>query len=145
MPTIYIMRGLPASGKSTYAAALSEETGAEVVCRDELRMALHGQWWSGDKSKEREVTFYEKSLVVDNVKNGKSVIIDATHLSSSAIPPWKAVARQYRADIKVIDIPVDIETCIKRDAERAARGERSVGEEVIRRMANNLRSRVTQQ
>ena len=39
-PVIYVMRGLPGSGKSTQARELSKRIGAEVVNRDALRLAL---------------------------------------------------------------------------------------------------------
>lgn len=132
--TMYIMRGLPGSGKSTRAAELSKETGAEIVNRDALRMALHGTYWSGDTDKEQEVSFFEKSLVVDNIKNGRSVIIDATHLNPKYLIDWRYLAYKYAVESVVIDVDTDVEECIRRDAARAARGERAVGEEVIRRM-----------
>ena len=132
--TIYVMRGLPGSGKSTRAAELSREVGAEIVNRDNLRMALHGVWWSGDPSKEDEVTFFEKSLVVDNLKKGDSVIIDATHLHPSAVRAWETLAAEYGAEIQIVDVFTGVDECIKRDAARAARGERAVGAEVILRM-----------
>lgn len=132
---VYVLRGLPASGKSTRAAELSAETGAEIVNRDNLRMALHGVWWSGDQEKENEVTYWEKSMVVDNLKNGRSVIIDATNLRPESLRNWRYLAEPYHAEVRVIDLDTDVDTCIARDVAREARGERSVGEEVIRRMA----------
>jgi len=37
------MMGLPRSGKSTVALALSEATGAPIVSRDAIRRAIHGE------------------------------------------------------------------------------------------------------
>lgn len=138
MATIYLLRGLPGSGKSTRAAQLHAETGAEIVNRDSLRMALHGVWWSGDTDKEAEVTFYERSLVVDNLKNGRSVIIDATNLVAEYTAQWYKLAKEYGARVEPVIMHTDVETCIERDKARAARGERAVGEDVIRRMAERL-------
>lgn len=138
MATIYLLRGLPGSGKSTRAAELHAETGAEIVNRDSLRMALHGVWWSGDNDKEAEVTFYERSLVVDNLKNGRSVIIDATNLVAEYAAEWYKLAKEYGAVVEPVIMHTDVDTCIERDKARAARGERAVGEAVIRRMAERL-------
>ena len=38
--TLYLMSGIPASGKSTYAHKLAEKTGAVYISRDEIRFSL---------------------------------------------------------------------------------------------------------
>lgn len=67
VPIIYLMRGLPGSGKFTRAKELSARIGAEVVNRDALRMALLGSYWTGDHADEAKVSFYERSLVDDTL------------------------------------------------------------------------------
>lgn len=41
-PLLIAMMGLPRSGKSTIVATLAKETGAPIVRRDAIRLALHG-------------------------------------------------------------------------------------------------------
>lgn len=134
-PVVHILRGLPGSGKSTRAAELHAETGAEIVNRDALRMALLGSYWTGDPADEAKVTLHERSLVVDNLSKGRSVIIDATHLVDHHLIDWYRVAEEYGASLEVITLDVGVETCVERDRLRGERGERWVGEDVIRRMA----------
>lgn len=135
VPTMYILRGLPGSGKSTLAASLHKETGAEVVNRDSLRMALHGAYWTGDSDKEDEVTFYEQSLIVDNISNGRSVIVDATNLDPTYFAQLQSSARHFGALVEIIALRTPVEQCIANDDARRQRGDRYVGEEVIRSMA----------
>lgn len=44
-PILIAMMGLPRSGKSTWVAKWSKITGAPIVRRDAIRLALHGERW----------------------------------------------------------------------------------------------------
>ena len=134
-PTAYILRGLPGSGKSTLAAKMHADTGAEIVNRDAIRMALHGTYWSGEEEKEDEVTVYEQSLIVDNVKKGRDVIVDATNLNPVHFDSLVRAAEYFGAHVEVITLRTSIEQCIANDSARRERGDRFVGEEVIRKLA----------
>ena len=133
--TLTCLRGYPGSGKSTKAREIANETGAVVVCRDDLRMMLHGSYFTGVKEREDEVTIAERSAVTGYLKNGVSVVVDATHLEPSYLRKWAKLAAQYGARFERVDMAVPSIVCITRDKARAERGERSVGEDVIRRMA----------
>ena len=134
-PTMFILRGLPGSGKSTAARKLHAANGAEIVNRDALRFALHGTYWSGEPAKEEEVTFFEQSLVADNLRHGRSVIVDATNLDAGYLAELRAAGEHFGANVEVITLRTPVERCIANDNARRERGERYVGEEVIRRMA----------
>ena len=137
-PVIYVMRGLPGSGKSTQARELSERIGAEVVNRDALRWALLGSYWTGVPEDEARVSFYERSLVSDNLSKGRSVIVDATHVSFASVRAWEPYAQKYGARIEVIDVDTSADICVTRNKVRERRGERFVSEEVIRDMAEKF-------
>lgn len=137
-PVLYIFRGLPGSGKSTRAKELSATTGAEIVNRDALRMALLGSYWTGDADDEAKVSFYERSLVRDNLSNGRSVIVDATHISFASVRAWEPFAEEHGARIEVIDVDTSADICVTRNKVRERRGERFVSEEIIRDMAERF-------
>lgn len=137
-PVIYVMRGLPGSGKSTQARELSARIGAEVVNRDALRLALLGSYWTGVPEDEAMVSFYERSLVSDNLSKGRSVIVDATHVSFASVRAWEPYAQKYGARIEVIDVDTSADICVTRNKVRERRGERFVSEEVIRDMAEKF-------
>lgn len=137
-PVLYVFRGLPGSGKSTQARELSQHLGIEVVNRDALRMALLGSYWTGDPDDEAKVSFYERSLVHDNLSKGRSVIVDATHISFASVRAWEPIAEKHGARIEVIHVDTGADICVTRNKVRERRGERFVSEEVIRGMAERF-------
>jgi predicted kinase len=129
------MRGYPGSGKSTRARQIAGETGAVVVCRDDLRNMLHGTYFSGKKELEDEVTVAERAQVSAFLKAGVSVVVDATHLEPSYLRKWAKMAALYGAKFERVDMNVSADECKSRDHQRQRAGIRSVGPEVIDRMA----------
>jgi predicted kinase len=136
------MRGYPASGKTTRARHIADETGAVVVCRDDLRKMLHGVYFNNGsnhpktpKQFEDEVTIAERALVQSFLKAGVSVVVDATHLEPSYLRKWSKMAARHGAKFERVDMGADPETCMARDKARELKGERSVGQDVIARMA----------
>ncbi|QQV92776.1 polynucleotide kinase [Mycobacterium phage OhShagHennessy] len=129
------MRGYPGSGKSTMARQIANELGAVVVSRDELRIMLHDSYWTGKAECEDQVTVAERAMVTALLKNGFSVVLDETNLEPNRLRKWAKLASQFGATFRRYDMAVPVEECIKRDRRRWERGIRSVGEDVIRKMA----------
>lgn len=132
MAVLTAMRGFPGSGKSALARKLAEETGAVVVCRDDLRMMLHGTYHSGKRDFEDEVTVAETAQVTAFLRAGKSVIVDACHLEPRYLRKWAKLAAQLGADFERVDVGTPPLVCLKRNA---ASTDKPVPEDVIRRMA----------
>lgn len=132
------MRGYPASGKSTRAREIARLTGAVIVCRDDLRMMLHGTYFSGKSELEDEVTVAERAQVHAFLKAGISVIVDATHLHTPFLRKWSKMSAQYGAKFLVVDVLASPDECVDRDRQRAFAGGRCVGEAVIRHQAKRF-------
>lgn len=129
MAKLTITRGLPGSGKTTWAKTQQD---ALRVNRDELRRMLHGGW-RGDGRAEKQVTRAQHAAIGGLLRAGAHVISDDTNLSGQAVRALTRLAEEAGAQVEVVDFTnVPLETCLRRDAERAE-GER-VGEQVIRRM-----------
>ncbi|MEN3304658.1 MAG: hypothetical protein V7603_860 [Micromonosporaceae bacterium] len=127
MSTLTIVRGLPGSGKTTWARA---QPGHVRVSRDDLRAMLHGGMlglgWA-----ERQVSIAEHTLVDALLRAGLNVISDNTNLNGTHVRVLTAVARAAGAEVVVRDFTdVDVAECVARDAARPV----PVGEEVIRAM-----------
>ncbi|ASR87113.1 polynucleotide kinase [Mycobacterium phage Krypton555] len=140
--TLTAMRGYPGSGKSTKAREIADATGAVVVCRDDLRKMLHGVYFNtGDnhpktpKEFEDQVTIAERAAVQAYLKEGVSVVVDATHLEPSYLRKWAKMSAQYGAEFVRVDVPTPAWECIRRDAEYRSGTPKYVGPEVITRMA----------
>ena len=69
---IYVMIGIPGSGKSTYAKQLSKELGCEVISTDNLRN-LHPDW------PEDAIWPEVYRLNAESLRNGQDAIFDATN------------------------------------------------------------------
>lgn len=140
--TLTAMRGYPGSGKSTTARTVANNTGAVVVCRDELRNMLHGVYFNdgsnhpkSPKDFEDEVTIAERAQVAAFLKAGVSVVVDATHLEPSYLRKWAKMASMYGADFVRVDHITPVDECRKRDHARMLAGGRYVGDKVIEKMA----------
>lgn len=129
MPTLTLTRGLPGSGKTTWA---KQQGGHVRVNRDELRRMLHGgpllTGWA-----EVQVTLAQRAAVEALLRQGINVICDDTNLRAKAFRELAELGRLCGARIEVHDFTdVPVEECVARDAARAE--DERVGEEVIRGM-----------
>ena len=130
MTRLLITRGLPASGKTTFARKLQPYV--VRVNRDDLRRMLHGrrlysQW------AECQVTAVQRALVEVLLRARAEVIVDDTNLRARTVREWAELAARLDATLEVHDFTdVPLEECLRRDAGRPV-GER-VGEMGIRRM-----------
>jgi predicted kinase len=133
MKAIYFLRGLPASGKTTWAkrklASLNRAgmTRAIRTNKDEIRAQLRAE----GVSSESRVIRREAEVVTEALKAGLTVIIDNTHFHPPHELRYKQLAEEhgYRFKIKSF-VNVPIEECVRRDLKRS----NSVGESVIRNM-----------
>ena len=133
MKTVHFLRGLPASGKTTWALAKLDQVNngtriaAVRVNKDEIRMLIGAT----GGSREGEVIRYELRLVTRAAKKGVDIIIDDTNLYAESERRFRKLAERfgYRFEVhSFLHVPVD--ECIRRDRVREA----SVGEAVIVRL-----------
>jgi predicted kinase len=130
MTRLLITRGLPASGKTTFARKLQPQV--VRVNRDDLRLMLHGrrlftQWAEG------QVTRLQRASVEALLRANADVIVDDTNLRAKTVREWAELAAHVHATFEVHDFTdVPLEECIRRDAERT--GDDQVGADAIRRM-----------
>lgn len=140
MTTLIICRGLPASGKTTWAQAkvgialasankLSHPTEKFVrVNRDDIRAMLHNSTFVPGLT-EDVVIAARNEIIKAALRKGWSVISDDTNLKSRNVRDLLKIADKCGAEVKFQDFTdVTLNECIKRDASRS----RSVGEDAIR-------------
>lgn len=133
---LYLMMGVPGSGKSTYAKNILKN-GDIYVSRDEIRYSLltdEDDYFA----KENEVikTFIEsvdKSLGMEEYYG--DVFADATHLSpKSRAQVLNQLKNKDRVSVIYLDIPLNV--ILERNAKRTGRA--LVPEDVVRRMYNSI-------
>jgi len=126
---VIILKGLPASGKSTWARKqLAEHPGQyKRINKDDLRAMLDGGKWSRDN--EKFVLQTRDTLILDALQNGKNVIVDDTNLHPKHEAHIRALVKgQARVTVKFFEASVG--ECVSRDLQR----QRSVGAHVIKDM-----------
>jgi predicted kinase len=130
MTRLLITRGLPASGKTTFARKLQPRV--VRVNRDDLRRMLHGARLYTQRA-EAQVTQAQRGAVEALLRAHTDVIVDDTNLRARTVREWAETAARFGATFEVHDFTdVPLEECVRRDTERPA--EDRVGESAIRRM-----------
>lgn len=129
MAKLIMMRGLPASGKSTKAQEIVEQGGWVRLNRDLLRKMLHYDKWSGRN--EGITVDAEKDLARALLKADTNVVVDDCNLGQEHRDMWSAIAKESEAKFEVVEMATPVSTCRFRDQER----ENRVGADVITNMA----------
>ena len=124
---IIMLKGLPASGKSTWARARQEEGGNFlVISKDEIR-----KMFGGYKSKrEKDVLRIRNELIRAGIQLKRNVIVDDTNLNPKHERYLRQLSRELGVKFEINDdfMNVPPEECIKRDIHR---GEKAVGQSAI--------------
>ena len=132
---VIITRGLPASGKSSWADEhIAQNPEFVKIEKDQIRKdgSLFKDGAYSHKRGDETIVIKERDRQIRHaLQSGKSVISSDTNLVQKHVNQISNIARQNGAEIEIksfLDVP--IATLIERDAVR----EDSVGEQVIRRM-----------
>ena len=131
MKKVILTKGLPGSGKSTWAKGLVDmnPNSYKRINNDDLRKMFDNTQYSSDMEK-----FIKKAvdvLVLLALEEGKHVILDNTHLSENSVNRIKELVKG-KAEVVIQDmfLGIPLETCIKNDLKRLD----SVGKDVIVKM-----------
>lgn len=133
-PTLRILIGPSASGKSTYCKEFVAKNDKWcIVSRDDYRYAWQNRGVV-DFKLENIINVQVKSAIQTLIAAGYSVLYDATNLKVKYIKDIASYVKYMATvDFMVFDVPK--QTCIDRDAKR----DRSVGADVIERQYNDYK------
>ena len=126
--TLIMMVGISGSGKSTKAQELSQLYNAKIYSSDELRQELYGDVNNQEHNQELFMELHKR--MVNDLKNNKSVIYDATNLSLKNRRTFFTYMEDHQCfpiHIYAYVMSTSFENCIKQNQMR----ERHVPEEVL--------------
>jgi predicted kinase len=138
MLELVINRGVPGSGKSTYARKwVFDGTKRARVNRDDIRMQLYGLEFGGIID-EAVVTAVQYSMIRALLERGVSVIVDDCNISQKYITAFTKIANEFDATVRVNVVEVSLGTALERNRMRKDQGGRFVPENVIIDMYNRM-------
>lgn len=147
MAMLYLMQGIPGSGKSTIARAISENTGAVIFSTDDY-------WYLNDPTKYQFdpnligeahrwnqqrtlIRMMDAKIYQDEVEGRNAdIIIDNTNIKNRDINPYLVLASLYNYTVQVVRVQVDPKLAIMRQHDRSA--DRRIPDDVIRRMNDKM-------
>jgi predicted kinase len=135
---LLVLRGISASGKTTYAHKLEHEGWIRVE-KDEIRKndSLFKDGVYNHKRGDEGIVLRERDRIIRNaLRDGLDVVSSDTNLNPVHVRQLQAIARQLGAEFSVDDsfLAVPLAELIERDAKREA----SVGEAVIRKQFHDF-------
>lgn len=129
MSKLIMTRGLPASGKSTWAKEQIAKSDGKIkrVNKDDLRAMIDDGKWSNGR--EKNILATRDAMVGAWLGAGFDVIVDDTNFATKHIERLKQIAGKD-VDVRIMDFDCPPSVCEERDAKRA----NPVGAKVIRDM-----------
>ncbi len=150
MPKVIILRGLPASGKTTYAKQMVKKGNYTRVNKDDIRRMLHGSdtsEWGFRKDAEKMVLSIRDSIIIKALRSGNNVIVDDTNLHpkhidriTEVVEAQQQIDRDYfekknlKYTVEIKDFDITLREAIARDQTRSKR----VGATQILKMYTDL-------
>lgn len=129
---LFMMVGLPGSGKSTHIQSIETELKKRkqkyvIVSPDSIREELTGS--VGDQSKNKEVFDVAFSRLRENLAKRVTVIFDSCAVSKKSRSSLLKIAKSKKAYSVAVVVDVKLSTALKQNAGR----ERKVPDDVIKR------------
>ena len=135
MQTVFVMVGVPGSGKSTRAEELAEKHQAVIISSDRIRKKLFDNEEDQNHNDLVFKTYYE--FFEQCLKEGRNVILDATNIDMDVrkqiflhIDDLVQNRSIHREKVEVVAYVMNTpeSLCVERDLQRA----RKVGQDIIR-------------
>ena len=108
-----MMIGIPGSGKTTYSKDLSKEYNAKVISSDKVRQTYVG-------IKENDVFPTVFKLCIEELKENRNVILDATHITPKVRKRTFDALDEFNVPYEKVAVYVDtpVDVCVRRVEKR---------------------------
>lgn len=115
-PKVYMLCGLPGSGKTTYAKKIEMNTQCVRLSLDERLISRYGKSFEASKYREyeRNVEDELKKELKDAISNGVNVILDYGFWKKAKREEYRQIISQLNAEAETIYFKTDIRILKKR-------------------------------
>jgi predicted kinase len=119
-PTLIVLSGLPASGKSVLAESLSRALSVPIFSIDPIEAAM---WRAGLAKTQTGIAAYEvaQALADEHLRLRHSVIVDAVNPVEAPRAAWRNLAAKHRVSLKIIECVCADETALRQRIEARVR------------------------
>ena len=116
MPDVVILRGVSASGKTTFAKRMPRVR----ISRDDLRRLLFGIEGKAvlTSEQEKKVTKFQREWIERELLEGNDVVVDDTNLNKSLLKSLCRFINDIGFDFTTVDTKVSLEEAKARNARR---------------------------
>ena len=127
---LFVVRGPPASGKTSVAEELAKRLKVPFVSKDTFKERLYEVFGAGDEIEERidaaalAILF---AVVESQLAEGVSVTAESNFDSASDVGPFQRLTDAHDVEVVQIHIDGDNEALVEKFARRAASGKRHPG------------------
>lgn len=135
---VFLMSGVPGSGKTSWVRQRIADYGGYHISRDEIRFALLDKYGGDYFDHEGEVisTFYDNiNALLDNDETA-DIYVDATHLTRSARQNVLRKLHLENAYVIAVWFDIPLEICLYRNSLREGRS--NVPEKTVEDMFNRF-------
>jgi predicted kinase len=119
-PSLIVLSGLPASGKSVLAESLSRALSLTIVSIDPIEAAM---WRAGLAKTQTGIAAYEvaQALAEEHLRLRHSVIVDAVNPVEAPRAAWRNLAAKHRVSLKIIECVCADEAMLRQRIEARTR------------------------
>ena len=111
---LYILCGIPASGKSTLSKQLVKQYNAKLHCFDKLPKAHHPKYY-------KEVRKQMHLDIANDLRNGLDIVCDDLHTEKQWREDILTVTKDVDCKKIIIVMTTPLEECLRRNVNREAR------------------------
>lgn len=101
--SLIVMSGLPGSGKSVLAEAVTKELDIPVFSLDTIKALLLKTGLIQNYEDGRPAWTVASGLIEEQLKLGVSVIVDAINAEEAAKDTWRDLAKKHNSELKIIE------------------------------------------
>lgn len=131
MTKMILTRGLPGSGKTTWA---KKQKYCVRINRDDIREMLFEEVLY-TKDQEEQVTIIQHGSIRAALKEGHNVVIDDTNLNNKFVRELMKISQELYAEVEFKDfLDVDVSQCLKNIDKRVKEGGRDVPAAAVQSM-----------